>query len=365
MKKSVTAALLCTALLCGCIKKTPVSTQSVLCADCGFDTVILLQNIPSDQYAQAEEILRDEFLRYDAMFDIYSEHDGGIYQINAMAGKEPVKTATEVIDVLLKAKEYYTYTDGAFDAAMGSVLQIWHNAREAGLAANKEGKPGEIPDDTVLQEAAAHTGWDSIQIDEEAGTVFISDPDASLDLGGIAKGYAAGKAAQRLAEEGFEQCVLSAGGNVVMLGEKENGKPWRIGIQDPNGSGVLAAVEWTGSGAVVTSGDYERCYTGPDGTRYHHIIDPRTCMPADHCRSVTVCTEDAADADALSTALFVLSVQDGEALLEKWREDHPDSFAEAVWLLEEETDTKMHTTGIGGLHAYWTDGLEGKLDWNK
>ena len=165
-----------------------------------------------------------------------------------------------------------------------------------------------------LKEAMAHTGVELLEIDEAKGTVRLTDPEASLDLGAVAKGYAV----QRVCE-GFESgWLVNVGGNVYATGPKAgNGGSWTVGIQDPDGSGsdFLHAVTLE-KGAVVTSGDYQR-YFEADGKRYHHLIDPETQQPGGLWRSVSVLHEDSGTADGMSTALFLMTREEGEALLKK------------------------------------------------
>ena len=163
--------------------------------------------------------------------------------------------------------------------------------------------------------------FDSVVIDEAASTVFLTDPNVRLDVGAVAKGWAAQRAAET-APEGF---LISVGGNICATGPKdESGSPWIVAVQDPdNGEEYLHTLELT-KGNVVTSGDYQRTFT-VDGKAYHHIIDPDTLYPGEYWRSVTVVCADSGTADALSTALFLLPEDEGQALLESYG-------AEALWV---------------------------------
>ena len=158
-------------------------------------------------------------------------------------------------------------------------------------------------------------------IDEEASTVQITDPETRLDVGAIAKGYAV----EQVCREAPAGLLVSVGGNVRATGPKADGQPWVVGIQSPDGDGedFLHTLELS-QGSVVTSGDYQRYYT-VDGVRYHHIIDPDTLLPAAYWRSVTIVCADSGLADALSTALFTLPQEEGQALLNRWD-------AQAMWV---------------------------------
>ena len=200
---------------------------------------------------------------------------------------------------------------------MGSVLELWHEARSDGI---DDPEHAELPDMTALEEAARHCDFDAVIIDEENSTVYLSDPQMRLDVGAVAKGWAA----QRAAEHAPDGLLISVGGNVCATGAKdENGTPWVVGVNDPDGGDYLHTIYVT-EGSVVTSGDYQR-YFVVDGKIYHHIIDPETLVPSTYWRSVTIVCADSGLADALSTALFLLPLEEGQALLDK-------TGAEAMWV---------------------------------
>jgi len=223
-----------------------------------------------------------------------------------------------VIEFLKDCKEFYEVTDKAVNVAMGSVLRLWHDARTEGL---RDPVNSALPDKDKLKEASTHMGFEHIVIDEEASTVYISDPECSLDVGAIAKGWAT----QKVAENAPEGLLISVGGNVCATGPKdESGTPWVIGVQDPDDNQKNLHTIYFQTGAVVTSGDYQRYYV-VDGEKYHHIIDPATGMPSTYWRAVTIVCQDSGVADALSTALFLLPLEEGKALLERYD-------AQAIWI---------------------------------
>ena len=171
-----------------------------------------------------------------------------------------------------------------------------------------------------MTEAARHTDLSRLILDEEAGTVFYADPEMSLDVGAIAKGYAL----EQVCKAAREGLLISVGGNVRATGPKPDGGSWVVGIQNPTGEeGYLHTVEVQDI-SVVTSGDYQRYYT-VDGVSYHHIIDPATNYPGRLWRAVTVLCPDSGLADGLSTALFLLPQAEGQALLDKFG-------CEALWV---------------------------------
>ena len=212
-----------------------------------------------------------------------------------------------LIDLLLCCKEYYTLTDGKVNFAMGSVLRLWHETRTAAL---DDPANAQLPDPEALAQAATHTDPDCVIIDKAASTVYLSDPALSLDVGAIAKGWAAQQVAQ-IAPAGL---LISIGGNVLVTGPKnDQGDPWLVGIQNPEADGNYLHAIRLSTGSAITSGDYQRTYQ-VDGVDYHHIIDPQTQMPGRFWRSVTVVCEDSALGDALSTALFLMDLETGKAL---------------------------------------------------
>jgi len=287
-----------------------------------FNTVTTISAYGNTSQAEFESYVKiadETFGYYHKLFDIYYEYSGvnNIRTINRKAGKSPVQVDGELIDFLLYCKELYTVTKGKTNIMLGSVLSIWHDVREiadenGGVLLDKS----KLPTEAELKEAAKHTSIDSLIINKEEKTVYISDPDASIDVGAIAKGYAAAKLAEKLKSLGADSMAINAGGNIVTIGVKPTGENWEVGITNPNKDSFnsLICKVVIGETALVTSGDYER-YFVCEGVSYHHIIDPETLMPADYFASVSIFTEDSGLADALSTALFCMSQEEGLALV--------------------------------------------------
>ena len=299
-----------------------------------FDTVttIIGHAENEDAFREKSQAIHDDLQEYHTLFDIYNDYPGinNIKTINDNAGKQPVQVDPIIIDFLLDCKAYYDLTDGKVNVAMGSVLRLWHEARNAGISDPQNAR---LPSMDDLQEAAAHVSFDSIRIDETASTVYITDPQTQLDVGAVAKGWAA----QRVAENAPAGMLISVGGNVCATGpKKEDGTPWVIGIQDPDQPDNNLHAIFLAGGSVVTSGDYQRTYT-VEGKRYHHIIDPQTWMPAGYWRSVSVLCEDSALADALSTGLFLMDLEQGQRLAEQCS-------AEVLWV--DATGAEFMTAGF-------------------
>ena len=276
-----------------------------------FDTVttIIGREESEEVFQKNAEQIHAALLTYHQLFDIYNEYDGvaNLKTVNDLAGKEAVVVDEKILDLLLLCKEEAELTNGAVNVALGSMLDLWHEARTEGIEDPENAK---LPDRDALEEAMLHTDISKVIIDEEAKTVRFADEDLKLNVGAIAKGYATEKAI-----EGINgNYLLSVGGNVRVTGPKtDEGTPWIVGIQEPDKLDSYCYKLAVTGGSVVTSGDYQRFYE-VDGKRYHHIIDPETLMPAAYYRSVTVLCEDSGRADALSTALFNLPLEKGKEL---------------------------------------------------
>lgn len=272
---------------------------------------------------------------YHKRFDIYFDYSGinNLRTINQNAGKQAVEVDDETIKFLEFCKELFTLTNGKTNVMMGSVLKIWHNHRED---AEFDPTTATAPTEAELSEAMAHTSIDLLEIDKDAGTVYISDPKASLDVGAIGKGYATEMVCTRLKEMGADSVALNIGGNIRTIGLKPDGSFWETGITNPDKSSSDFATKIAlGETSCVTSGDYER-YFYADGVKYHHIIDPATSFPAAYFSSVTILTENSALADALSTALFCVDHAEGLEILQNF-----DEKIDVIWI---GTDGTIQTT---------------------
>ncbi len=310
-----------------------------------FDTVSSIYSYKQDgeevflsNCAAVTELL-DE---YHKLFDIYYTYAGmnNLRTVNKNAGIAPVEVDGRLIDFLLYAKEMYTLTGGRVNIAMGAVLKLWHDCRED---AEDDPEAARLPDEAALREAALHTDIDCLIIDREAGTVYLSDPKMSLDVGAIGKGYAAEMAAKALEERGVSSYVLNIGGNLRLIGTHTDGDGWTIGVTNPDRTAEDFAARITVSDtSVVTSGNYERYYT-VDGVDYHHIIDPDTLYPAEYFASVTIITKHGGLADALSTALFCMSYDDGMSLLASLEDE-----VEVIWITSDGTQYRTDGVPVAG-----------------
>lgn len=314
MKRFVCTALLLSILLSGCTgqeapeKKKYNATFLTL-----FDTVTSIVGYAEDEetFRTMTQAVHDELLVYHQLFDIYNDYEGivNLKTVNDSAGIRPVTVDRKIIDLLLDCKAYYELTGGKVNVAMGSVLHLWHVARNDGLNDPVNAK---LPAEEKLREASLHTDFSCVEIDEAASTVYITDPEVQLDVGAIAKGWSV----QRVAETAPEGLLISVGGNVCATGLKdESGSQWVVGVQDPDMGDSYLHTLYLGKESLVTSGDYQRNFA-VDGKLYHHIIDPETLYPSAYWRSVTILCDDSGLADALSTALFLLPQEEGQKLLD-------------------------------------------------
>lgn len=309
------AAILCCMVFSSCGTETePFSSHFFEY----FDTVTTVTGYAADR-AEFDRVcgeIRHVLAEYHRLFTIYEGYEGveNLHTLNLRGESQPISVDGRIIEMLLYAKEMYRKTDGHMNVAMGSVLSIWHDYREAGM---NDPKNASLPPMERLLQASAHCNIDDVLIDTENGTVMLADPEMMLDVGAIAKGYAVEMAARMLEERGITGYVINVGGNVRTVGTKADGADWIVGIENPEDDGAhpyLAILQLSGE-SLVTSGSYQRYYT-VGGKKYHHIIDPETLMPAEGYLSVSVVCRNSAEGDALSTALFCMSPDEGMALVQ-------------------------------------------------
>ena len=227
--------------------------------------------------------------------------------LNDMAGKEGVKLTHESIYVLETAKKYSELSGGAFDVTVGPLVKSW------GIFTENPKVPGKDEVSNLLK----LVNYKNIIVDKSTLTAKLEKPGQIADLGGIAKGYAGDEAVKIYKKYGITSAYINLGGNVVVLGSKPDGTDWKVGVQNPRAeNGKFIGILNLSDKTVVTSGDYER-YFEKDGVRYHHILDPKTGYPSDSgLISTTIVADNSIDADALSTATFVLGLDKGMRLIE-------------------------------------------------
>ncbi len=224
-----------------------------------------------------------------------------ISAVNRRKTPATIAVSADMLRMLLISRKVSDLTGGAFDVTVAPLVDLW--GFDVG---------GRLPARDEIERELSRVDYHRVAIDEASSTITPTDGSVRLELGGIAQGYAAGEVERLIRERGIKSGVINISGDIAVIGDK-NGKPWRIGVQDPRDTDKLCAVINAKDIAIVTSGNYERCFF-VDGVKYHHILNPKTGYPARGCASVTVVTRDVVIADALSTAIFVLGPDEGMKL---------------------------------------------------
>ena len=270
-----------------------------------MDTVMNL-TVYGENAAAALESAEKELHTLDEAVLSRTAEGSELYALNASNGETVECSADDILPALIEtALAISEATDGAFDPTLAPVLDAWGFTKDL----------RRVPSADELAALLAHTGRDKVALEETADgySVALSD-GAQLDLGGIAKGYAADLLRAQLEKEGVTSATLDLGGDVFVMGKKSDGSDWRIAVKDPGDTESYLGIVSASDAFIVTSGVYER-YFEENGVRYHHILDPKTGSPAESgLVSVTVMCKNGAWADALSTACFVLGADGALAL---------------------------------------------------
>ena len=296
---AILGLILSMSLLCSCSR----NTQSVYRkAKPVMDTIVTI-TVVADSGRKAERAIEDAFAaieRFGGRINFFS--DGSeLSSINRNAGIKEVKVSPETFDVIEKALYVSKKTDGAFDPTIGPEMGLWDFYRKI------------RPTDAEVSRKLPFVGYQEVVIDKTRSTVFLRKKGMLMDLGAIAKGYAADLAVAVLQRDGIGAGIVANAGDIRTFGLKPDGKPWTVGIRNPRQKGesdeIFAEITLHDR-AISTSGDYER-YFIEDGQRYHHILNPKTGYPARRCRSVSVITDKGVFTDSFSTAIFVLGPDKG------------------------------------------------------
>ena len=313
-------------LLSGCAPSSSGSQEEFF----AMDTLMRITAYDGDPSAAAAA--REELLRLERLFS-RTQSESDISKINSAAGTStPVQVSNDTTEILTAAVQYAP----EFDITIAPVMDAW------GFTGETHHVPSQQELDVLLPlvDAAA------IQIDREAGAVSLPQTGMAIDLGGIAKGWAADRLKEVLAGCGVTSALLDLGGNITVFGQKQDGSAWRVAVRDPEDTAAQLCILSLADCTLSTSGGYER-YFEEEGKVYHHIIDPSTGYPADSgLLSATVISPLGAEADPLSTRLFLLGAQ---SALDFWRQIPPEAGLELVLV------TQDHP-------VYFTQGLEGHLD---
>ena len=290
-------------LVCGCTlaTKEPLSKTGF-----HFDTVITITLYDSKN----EELLNTCFDYCKEFEKLVSRtiSSSDIHRINSSSG-QPIDVSDTTIELLKKGIEFCELTDGAFDITIAPLIELW----------DIKNNPGNIPSKDDINEALSHVNYKNILID--GNIVTLTDPEAAIDLGGIAKGYMADQLKEYLLSEGVTSAIINLGGNVLTVGKKPDGTNFNIGIQKPfDEQNVTITSVSVKDSSVVTSGSYERYFEANDMI-YHHILNTDNGYPCDNeLLSVTILSEKSIDGDVLSTACFALGLEEGQKLIESFED---------------------------------------------
>lgn len=319
-------------LLTGCRRNTePISRTGFY-----FDTVIQIT-----LYDTEDSTILDGCFKlaqtYEQLLSATVE-GSDVWNINHGNGRDVI-VSEETVSILATATDYAVMTEGAIDPTIRPVSELW--------PFGSDDEP-HVPAETDIKEALSHVSYKNIllgygttpeMMQSGHGTVSLSDPEAAIDLGSIAKGYIADKIKEYLLSQNVQSACINLGGNVLIIGEKPDGSPFRIGIQEPFApDGVSLGTVEIRDTSVVTSGIYERCFY-EDDVFYHHILDTTTGYPVDNeLTAVTILCPSSTKADILSTACMCLGLEDGRHFLE--------GFPDAEYMLITKDGTQYCSDGF-------------------
>ncbi len=299
MRKYILVIIICI-LFCGCQIKNDMAEIQMFAMDTFIDLKAQGEN-GEKALLEAEK----EINRLEKLFSPTIEQSE-IFAINQYAAKQTVTVSKDTFDLIEKAKEYCNITEGAFDITIAPVVKAWGFTEEV----------KRVPSDEEIQQKLQLVDNNKLHIDKQNSTVYLEYENMSIDLGGIAKGYASNKVNEILKKNGVSSAVISLGGNVSVTGKRPDGTKWRIAVQDPMNSEGYVGILNVEDTSVITSGVYQRFFE-QNGKKYHHIIDTKTGKPTQNgLLSVTIVCDNGAMADALSTSVMVAGLQKGSEL---WR----------------------------------------------
>jgi thiamine biosynthesis lipoprotein len=310
--------------LAGCANKDNIYRESRIMMDT-FCTITVVS--PSKEKARvAIDAGFAEIKRLENLLNYFSP-ESEIAAVNKAAGRTPVKVSRETLEIIKKAVEIANLTNGAFDPAVGSVMKLWGFSSQTSESS--------VPSEDKIKRTLRLVDYKKIKINTSASEIFLEEQGMELDLGGIAKGYAADRAIEVIKAKDIKAALVAIAGDIKGFGLKPDMQPWKVGIQNPRPEDNLPESPHTPLGkrgvgvdfedifaslllkdkAISTSGDYQRFFIN-DGKRYHHIIDPKTGYPASGVMSVSVVAPEGYMADGISTGVFVLGPEDGIKFLE-------------------------------------------------
>lgn len=272
-----------------------------------LNTVISIKTFENDENAiKSVELAFSRIQEIEDSLSAYID-SSEISMINQNAGIGPVEVSDETYDIVKKSLKYSDLSDGFFDISIGPLIKLW----------DINGEHPVVPEDEDVKSLLPLVSFKDVELDDDARTVFLKEEGMSIDLGGIAKGYAADEAQRVLRKNNIKSAILNLGGNVYVLGAKPDSSKFKLGVQDPfSNRGEYFGILSLEDGSLVTSGIYERFFE-KEGRRYHHILNPFDGYPMNNeIASVTIVSDKSIDGDALSTSVFCMGKDKGLELIE-------------------------------------------------
>lgn len=317
----------------GCGGKEPVSADE-FCLD--TSCVITIYDMKEMSDDNAREVLDQSFDKIREYENMLSKTVEGsdVYRINHSSGGS-TEVSGETLDVIHTGLLMGKLSGGMFDITVGAVTDLWDFRSD---------NPS-VPEDEDIREALETVGYGSVEI--QGSEVCLSDSDTRIDLGGVAKGYIADKTGEYMESRGVTKAIINLGGNITVIGEKDEDTPWTIGIERPysDRSEIVGSIGVSDK-TVVTSGIYERQFV-EDGVRYHHVLDPQTGYPAEtDLEAVTIVADkgNSGFCDALSTACLILGKEKAQQLVAELQDRYPQMGLEAAFI--DKDDNIVQTDGM-------------------
>lgn len=307
------AVIITLAFFVGCSKQKipaePIKKTSLV-----IGTICTITLYDSDDYSIIDKAME----RLTELENILSINKTGteLDKVNDMAGIEPVPVSDDTLKVIKNGLEYSAISNGSLDITVGPLVKLW------GIGTDF----AKVPTEEEINSAKELINYKDVEINEDNKTIFLKNPNMIIDLGAIAKGYAADEVAKLLKDNGIKNAIINLGGNIFVLGKKVDGTDWKVGIQNPekpeepespqkSDDSTIGYVTVSNK-SIVTSGVYER-YFEKDGKKYHHILNPETGYPYENeILGVSIISDKSIDGDSLSTTLFALGVEKGLELIE-------------------------------------------------
>lgn len=283
--------------LTGCNNKTsePISKEGLLLGTPCIVTVY--DNVSRDALEKA-------FARIQEIDDKMTVNNSNseIMSVNSKAGSDFVKVSPDTFFVVKTANEYSKLSQGKFDVTIGPIVKLWN------IGTDK----AKVPSTKEIENVLPLVDYKNMVLNEKENSIMLKDKNMSLDLGAIAKGYAGDEVKRILQENGVEHAIINLGGNILTVGNKNDGSNWKLGVQNPFDSrGEYMGTLEESNKSIVTSGIYER-FLESNGKKYHHILSPENGYPIENgLVSVSIITDKSIDADALSTTTFALGLNEG------------------------------------------------------